>query len=644
LTLRLSHMSMALSLSCLLLLLLASCKPFEHKPQAVKGNIDISTWNFNKKGITPDGEWEFYWGRLYTPQDFHSNNIISPDYITIPSNWPTQTISNKKIPGHGYATFRLHIKGIPAGLQGIRMPDAYSNFKLWINDSLIATNGRVSNNPQTEEAELRPVIKTFISKGDDEIVIQVSNFYQHKGGLGTTPTFGNIEHIRNSWDWASAINIFLIGMLMILFFYHLLIFATTKNDYNSLLFAIVCLSTTLRCISTNERLINFLFPGIPVSLVTRVEYASVFGVVTFYGAFVCGMFPKDASKILKKFFLIFGMLQVLIMLFTPINFFTPYLAIYQVAAITQIIYFVVVTVKATYNREPLSFGMLLVTLLILAAGMNDVLYARLIVNTTFIGHLSIPLLLIVQAYFIAYRIGHALKSVEKLSGELNIANQNLEQKVMQRTAELESEKNKTDALLLNILPAETANELKEKGHAVPRTYSMVTVMFIKLSGELQFNNSEQATAMLTEIGNCFSAFDEIIEKHGVEKIKTIGDVYLCASGLPVPVLHHADNAIKAAQEIRDFMAQRDSSDLQLNVKIGATTGPVVAGIVGSKKFAYDIWGDTVNTSARLQQNSEPGMINISGNMHALLKEKFSHTYRGKIEAKNKGMIDMYYIN
>lgn len=638
-------MNGAFSFIVILLLLLASCKPVEHPPVAKAGRIDASGWDFNTKGITPDGEWEFYWEQLYTPKDFRSTDIDKPDYITIPSNWPVQTLSGRKIPGHGYATYRLHIKGMPQTLLGIRMTDAYSNFKLWINDSLIATNGNVSNNPQSEETELRPVIKTFLSKGDNEMVVQVSNFYQNKGGLGTTPTFGTVDKIRGEWDIEAAINIFLVGMTMILFIYHAFIFLTTKNDYNSLWFSLVCLFTTARSLTTNERTINFVIPGMSTHLITRVEYATAFGALSLYAAFVIGFFPKDIPKLVKQILATLGIIQLLVISFTPVNFFTAYLTWYQVFALVQLIYLVITIFLVTLKKRALSAVMLFITIMILAAGVNDMLYARLVINTTFVLPYTLPVLFIFQAYMIAYRIGHALNSVENLSIELSVANQNLEQKVLQRTSELETETDKTDKLLLNIIPAEIAQELKEKGHSDPRTYSMVTVMFIKLTGNFRFGSDAEAITTLAEISTCFSAFDEIIAKHHVEKIKTIGDVYLCASGLPVPTLHHAENAVKAAVEIREFMAARArANDSILNMRTGATTGPVVAGIIGSRKFAYDIWGDTVNTSARLQQHCEPGMINISGQMHKVLKENFTYTHRGKIDAKNKGMIDMYYVN
>ena len=141
-------------------------------------------------------------------------------------------------------------------------------------------------------------------------------------------------------------------------------------------------------------------------------------------------------------------------------------------------------------------------------------------------------------------------------------------------------------------------------------------------------------------------FDEIISRHNIEKIKTIGDAYLCVSGLPDTKDHNAVNVINAAMEIVDVIKEQQlSSDSGFfDIRIGIHTGPLVAGVVGHKKFAYDIWGDTVNTAARMEQNSEANRINISNSTYELVKDKFHCTFRGKQPAKNKGLIEMYFVD
>lgn len=207
---------------------------------------------------------------------------------------------------------------------------------------------------------------------------------------------------------------------------------------------------------------------------------------------------------------------------------------------------------------------------------------------------------------------------------------------------------RSDELLLNILPEEVADELKENGTAKAKHFDEVTVLFTDFKNFTSFSENLSAQELVNEINFCYSAFDKIIDKYGIEKIKTIGDAYMCAGGLPVPNTTNAVDTVGAAMEILDFMlsekSKREASGKSFfEIRIGCHTGPLVAGIVGIKKFAYDIWGDTVNIASRMESSGAVGRVNISDATYHLVKENFQCIYRGKIEAKNKGEIDMYYV-
>lgn len=223
---------------------------------------------------------------------------------------------------------------------------------------------------------------------------------------------------------------------------------------------------------------------------------------------------------------------------------------------------------------------------------------------------------------------------------------NLRQKKLNRL--LSVEKQKSENLLHNILPEEVATELKAKGAADAKLFDEVTVLFTDFKGFTTIAEMLTPKELVAEIDECFSAFDQIMEKYNVEKIKTIGDAYMAAGGLPVANTTNAVDVVKAALEIQQFMDQltltkKAEGKEAFQIRIGVHTGPVVAGIVGVKKFAYDIWGDTVNTASRMESSGEPGQVNISGTTYELVKETFNCVYRGKIPAKNKGEIDMYFV-
>ena len=216
---------------------------------------------------------------------------------------------------------------------------------------------------------------------------------------------------------------------------------------------------------------------------------------------------------------------------------------------------------------------------------------------------------------------------------------------------LAKEKKRSEDLLLNILPAEVAEELKDRGEAVARHHNAVSVLFTDFAEFTNVAERLSPEGLVRELHECFTAFDAIVERNGLEKIKTIGDAYMAVCGLPNPDARHAHNAVQAALEIRDFVGTRlaaHSGDATrpgsaFRIRIGVNSGPVVAGIVGVRKFAYDIWGDAVNLAARMEQHGEPGKINISQSTWELVKDEYPCEYRGKIAAKHKGEVEMYFV-
>ena len=216
-------------------------------------------------------------------------------------------------------------------------------------------------------------------------------------------------------------------------------------------------------------------------------------------------------------------------------------------------------------------------------------------------------------------------------------------------AVIQKEKDRSENLLLNILPAEVAEELKDKGYAEARHFDEVTVLFTDFKGFTSLAEQLTPTELVTEIDYCFRNFDEIITRYGIEKIKTIGDAYMCAGGLPVANRTNPTDVVKAALDIQRFMQEMKLQRISegrpfFELRLGIHTGPVVAGIVGIKKFQYDIWGDTVNLASRMESSGEVGKVNVSQMTWEKINADFECTYRGKIEAKNKGTVDMYFVD
>ena len=213
---------------------------------------------------------------------------------------------------------------------------------------------------------------------------------------------------------------------------------------------------------------------------------------------------------------------------------------------------------------------------------------------------------------------------------------------------LDKQKAQIEQLLLNILPEEVASELQTSGKSKPRHFEQVSVLFTDFKGFTSIADKLSPEEVVHELNECFMAFDNIMEKYDLEKIKTIGDAYMCAGNIPSPDPDHAYKIIKAATEIQDFMKKQNDRRAEKGqegweIRIGVHVGPVVAGVVGKKKYAYDIWGSTVNIASRMESNGIPGKVNISATTYELIKDRFACNYRGKIYAKNLGELDMYFV-
>jgi class 3 adenylate cyclase/ActR/RegA family two-component response regulator len=244
---------------------------------------------------------------------------------------------------------------------------------------------------------------------------------------------------------------------------------------------------------------------------------------------------------------------------------------------------------------------------------------------------------------------------KKLISELQANNEHLEEKVRSRTAEVERQKEliqaakmQSDSLLLNILPDEIAEELKRFGRSYARKHQQVSVLFADIKGFTLVAETLSPEKLVTALDEVFRAFDNIVDKYDMEKIKTIGDAYMCACGLPRSDGDNALKAVKTAIDMQQFihgfgLACRIQNLPEFEIRIGIHTGPVIAGVVGSRKFAYDIWGDTVNLASLMEQHGEAGKINISASTYSLIKDNYECVHRGKIEVKSKGGIDMYFI-
>jgi adenylate cyclase len=228
-------------------------------------------------------------------------------------------------------------------------------------------------------------------------------------------------------------------------------------------------------------------------------------------------------------------------------------------------------------------------------------------------------------------------------GEIEQANSVLEERVLERTAELAQEQEKSEKLLRNVLPAEIADRLKTNPQAIAEGYEAVTVLFADIVGFTAMSARVSPIDLVSLLNSIFSSFDRLADRHGLEKIKTIGDAYMVVGGLPRPRPDHAVAVADMALDMQNVMVDLQATHEGLAIRVGIHTGPVVAGVLGTKKFSYDLWGDTVNIASRLESHSESGRIQVSGAVADALRPLFELEERGQVTLKGRGAMTTFWL-
>ncbi|MDR3609469.1 MAG: adenylate/guanylate cyclase domain-containing protein [Ignavibacteriaceae bacterium] len=244
--------------------------------------------------------------------------------------------------------------------------------------------------------------------------------------------------------------------------------------------------------------------------------------------------------------------------------------------------------------------------------------------------------------------GYILKPYDErtlhTSIEMALYKHDINKKLKERTQELKAEKEKSDLLLQNILPIQIIKELKEKGVIKPRDYECVSLLFTDFEGFTRLASNMPPGELVAELNEIFMNFDKIINKYGLEKLKTIGDSYMVGGGFPVETKEHAVNIVRAAIEMQNMIiARNNTSKHEWKMRAGVHSGNIVAGVVGKIKYSYDVWGNTVNLASKMERHSIPGKINVTAATFNLIKDEFDCEYRGAIDIPGNGKIDMYYV-
>lgn len=407
--------------------------------QAVDGILDLSNWDFEKNGpVHLDGEWEFYWNELYTPESFTKKAVSQPLMVNVPSHWTHYQINGKNVPGTGYATFRLKIKmNKSQRFMALKLNTLGTVYRLWLNNEIILSDGTVGTNVRSEGFSQVP--RKYIFRADSEdlvITIQISNFHFNKGGLWNSILFGEGYQILKLEDNQKFYNFFVVGAIFIMGLYHLLLFLLRKNDLSLVAFSIFCLTVSIRWFFTEGYFYSVIPESFTPLLKAKIEYLLIFLPAFSFCLYLYTLFQKEISvyfiSIVGIVSLIFTFLSILL----PVQVFDQFYNIYYLLIFAGSIYLIYRIIVAAVRKKNDALLVLLGFILLCLANINDIL------NTVFgFSHLyllgtGLFVFIIIQSFILSIRFSNAFKRVEYLSNELQEYSKGLEQKVDERTIEL----------------------------------------------------------------------------------------------------------------------------------------------------------------------------------------------------------------
>lgn len=420
---------------------------------AINGILDLSDYDWNKNDIIPmEGEWEFYWNRLYTPSDFkNSKTIEGKSLIILPRSWNKYEVNNNELSSYGFSTYRLLIETNSNETLGLKIPRIFTSYRLWANGELLASAGTVGTIKSESRPQYLPQIHHIESNQNTiEIVVQVSNFSHRSGGILENLYIGKISDITEARIKNLTLELFLFGSLFIIGFYHIALFIYRTKDKKVLYFGIYALLISARTLLVGEIYFIHLFPGFSWELAHKIQtisyYIGVFLVYKFIVLSFPNHIPIKIEKIIKYISILFSVLVI----FTPARIFTVVNPFYQIFSFFVYITVLYVVVIACCKKEEGSYLIGIGVLVLIFFTLNDMIYLSIAfadANNHFLrnfiktGNLSSWGLLIfvfTQALVLAKKFSKSFSKVELLTEELQIFNANLEDKINERTNELKS--------------------------------------------------------------------------------------------------------------------------------------------------------------------------------------------------------------
>lgn len=440
-------------------------------PKASNGVFDFTEIDFDQiTKIKLHGQVYFYWDTLLNPKDFKNKNKPIPSgLIDIPGKWNDFKINNKTIGPKGYATYRFKIKLPDNRSYGFKIKEFETSHNIYINNKHFNGAGKVGTSKETSKPSWKR--KQYYYSAQDstiEVLLQISNFRHRKGGASEVILFGLSHNIRVFKDQMLSMDMFLFGLLFILFIYHIVLYYHRKKDHSLLYFSLVCLFMLLRLVSTSEKVLLEIFPTLPWAIAIKIEYVSFMAIPPFMVMFIRKFFPKEIPEWFHKLILYICSAFILIVLVTPATVFTFTPLVFQYIIAFAATFLLVKTFVALINNREYAIPVFLGFFLFYFFFINDILYYNKAIENTFLMPLGLFFLVLSQAFALSKKSSKAFSQVENLSERLEQNNNELEEKVFIRTKEIlrqkeEIEHQKTELEEKTIQLEKTNNEMQLLG-------------------------------------------------------------------------------------------------------------------------------------------------------------------------------------
>ncbi len=633
----------------LLAIILAGCTPqASRQPLAHEGMLDLRGWDPSQGGsIRLDGMWQFAWGEILDAAAM--DTVPDRGFMPVPGTWLFKEWHGRRLPPFGQATYRLRLLP-PREVRAFTLIclNQLTAYRLYVNDTLLMCNGAVSATAEAAVPEFAPRELDFAVTHDTiEIVVQVSNHHYWKGGMPNSLLLGLPSIVPEQHSREVVFTGVVCGVLMITAFIFLAFHAFRRHEKPSLYFGLMILAGAIRTVSTDNRLIMVLFPGTPWDLVIRMELGALFLYPAVIAMAFRSLFTLDFSPRALRIFTSISCVLLCALLLPPWMF--SFLVMpAQLTLVALSVYAIVVSIHAIQRRRENAILFLIGCIGAIIPTFSEMLHANGIMAgyiPSYFGHVAFA---IMQVIILARLFASAFRRVENFAGEL-------EETVKLRTHELEQEKETSDRLLLNVLPEPIARRLKRGEATIADQYEAASVVFIDIVDFTLLSVRTSPQQVVQILNGIFTRFDQIAARHGLEKIKTIGDCYMAAAGIPVPLEDHAVIAARFAVEALGILhafplpdADGRPTEQRLDCRIGLDCGPIVAGVIGEQKFIYDLWGDMVNTASRMESHGIPGHIQITDRFRQALAAtdspgEFHLAERGLVQVKGKGEVRTWFL-